>query len=261
MRCNNYITWAVLARICKERTGKVKVSWIRGHNGNEWNEKADIAAKNAHQAGESPWQVDPSAQSEFRYSVEMAGETLECDTRHVLKMQTARRWHQRWRAQKRTKKSVPDYDSVDWLGTLSNIHNNNPVHTFYSSQKDTHLRSHRIKKAHGMLPTMDVLHVRRPDLYPDSLCRLCNSATKDNEHVWICPKMRQVQDQMREDGLQLVDHWGRHATAAYNKNRLKQWAKKQIGLSPRPYHWSPVLPSQCKSSLSKVVAWPPTDAT
>ncbi|KAF8921741.1 hypothetical protein EDD21DRAFT_355602 [Dissophora ornata] len=206
MRCNNYMTWAILARICKERTMKVKVSWIRGHNGREWNEKADIAANGAYQAGDSPWQVDPSAQSNFRYSAEMAGETLECDIRHVLKMQTTRRWHQRWKAQERTKKSVPDYDSVDWLGTLSNTHNNNPVHTFYSSQKDTHLRSHRIKKAHVMLPTMDVLRVRRLDLYPDCKCRLYNSATEDNEHVWIHPKMKQVQDQLREDGLQLVDY-------------------------------------------------------
>ncbi|KAI8595809.1 hypothetical protein EDD21DRAFT_390158, partial [Dissophora ornata] len=75
MRCNNAITWAVVARLYRERTGIATVEWVRGHAGNEWNEKADTAAKQGHLEGD-PWKVDPSAQEDFRYSAEMAGEML-----------------------------------------------------------------------------------------------------------------------------------------------------------------------------------------
>ena len=183
LRCDYAMEWSVVARICRERTGATVVEWVQGHNGNTWNEKADTAAKAAQSQAGTAWEVDTTAQDEIKYMVTMAGTTLDQDTRHVLKMQTTRRWHQEWRALKRTKRSIQDYKGIDWLGTLSIIHSNKPIHTFFSSQQDTRLRSHRIKNIHGMLPTMDTLHTRRPDLYEDEKYRRCNDTVEDNEHI------------------------------------------------------------------------------
>ncbi|KAF9103235.1 hypothetical protein BGX30_009203, partial [Mortierella sp. GBA39] len=148
--------------------------------GDKWNEKADLAAKEAQTEKGVAWAVDAAAQDDIKYVVTMAGVQVDCDTRRLLKMQTTRRWHQDWRARKRTKRSIPDYKGTYWLAILSNIHNNKPVNTFFSSQQDTRLCSHRIKKVHGMLPTMNILHARRPDLYHDDRCRACEQETEDN---------------------------------------------------------------------------------
>ncbi|KAG0076418.1 hypothetical protein BGZ90_008717 [Linnemannia elongata] len=148
----------------------------------------------------------------------MAGVTLNQNTRHVFKMQTTGRWHQEWRALKRTKSSIQDYKGTNWLGTLSTIHSN----ALFSPQKDTRLRSHRIKKIHGMMPIMGALHARRPDLYKDDLCRQCGLETEDNENVLTCPESRETHEELWEDALDPVDGWGGVATRHFNKQRQKQ---------------------------------------
>ncbi len=145
LRSNNYLEWGVTHRICTERLGTTDVEWVRGHNNNYWNERADVEAKAAQRDPGTPWTVDITAQEDVRYVVQLRDTTLEGDARTVLKMQTTRHWHQRWRAQKRTKSNIPDYDNVDWPGTLAIVHDNKAVNTFFSSQNDTRARTHRIK--------------------------------------------------------------------------------------------------------------------
>lgn len=72
------------------------VLWVAGHNGDDWNEKADKAAKATHRTEEQAERVDEQAQSTVRYTAQMDGVTLERDARTVLKQQTTRRWHQKW---------------------------------------------------------------------------------------------------------------------------------------------------------------------
>ncbi|KAG0196505.1 hypothetical protein BGX33_001571, partial [Mortierella sp. NVP41] len=84
IRCNNYMDWSALATICQERTGLTQVSWVPGHSGEEWNEKADRAAKDAQMTTDKTWTVDEHAQSEIRYTAQLDGTTLECDARTAL---------------------------------------------------------------------------------------------------------------------------------------------------------------------------------
>ncbi|KAF9973060.1 hypothetical protein BGZ75_001281 [Mortierella antarctica] len=255
LRSNNYLEWGVVHRICSERTGNTKVEWVRGHNDDYWNERADVEAKAAQRDPGTAWTVDITAQEEARYAVQLRGITLECDTRNVLKMQTTRRWHQRWRAQKRTKNNIPDYDKVDWPGTLAIAHDNKAVNTFFSSQNDTRARTHRIKKLHGMLPTMDVMRQRRPDLYPDNKCRICTTHVEDNEHVWICPATRAEQDVMWKEATDRIHQWGRTATATYNRERKKQWEKKG-GRRPTTRTWYKPILQNCILALKQLIQWP-----
>lgn len=115
--------------------------------------------------------MDRTSKVDIEYSVTMAGVLLDQDTTHVLKTQSTRCWHQEWKALKRTKRSTHDYEGTDWLGTLSTIQSNKPSTRFSAYKLGTPLRSHRVKKGPGMLPTMDALCAKRPDLYKDDLCR------------------------------------------------------------------------------------------
>ncbi|KAK3836656.1 MAG: hypothetical protein JOS17DRAFT_734820 [Linnemannia elongata] len=257
LRCDYAVEWAIVARICSERTGSTTVEWVKGHSGDRWNAEADKAAKEAHSAVGKAWEVNAEDQDDLRYTATMAGTTLEIDTRQALKMQTTRRWHQAWRSLKRHKGPIQDYDSTDWLGTLAIIHSNKPVHTFFSSQQDTRLRSHRIKKIHGMLPTMDVLHARRPDLYKDDQCRQCHATTEDNEHIWLCPEGKEAHDEIWKDRLGRIDFWGAVATRHYNRERMKR--RKEGETRPKEIVWVAASVKACREALRRIVQWPSTE--
>lgn len=182
----------------------------------------------------------------------MDGVTLERDARTVLKQQTTRRWHQKWRAQGRTKQCIPDYDRVDWKTTLAVWHNNNPVYCFYSSQKDTKLRTYRTKKIHSMLPSMNALHVCRSDLYRDKRCRVCESEVEDNEHVWTCEASRQTREDIMKDAYAKIDKWGR-ATTAYNaeqRDKIQGQAISEIRTCTSEH------PQKCARVVDQLTGWP-----
>ncbi|OAQ24830.1 hypothetical protein K457DRAFT_1898669, partial [Linnemannia elongata AG-77] len=37
LRCDYAVEWAIVARICSERTGSTSVEWVKGHRGDKWN--------------------------------------------------------------------------------------------------------------------------------------------------------------------------------------------------------------------------------
>ncbi|KAF8944536.1 hypothetical protein BGZ46_006231, partial [Entomortierella lignicola] len=160
--------WAVIHDVVQERTGKVEVAWVRGHSINKGNNLADTVATQAVRQATKPWQVDLGMQQDIHYFARCHDNLVEMDLRQFLKQQTTIRRHQAWTTQRRVKRSIPNMDDIEWRSTLAHIHDGQPVHTFFSSAKDTRHRTHRMKKLHTMLPTMNIMHARHPDIYPNS---------------------------------------------------------------------------------------------
>ncbi|KAK3827389.1 MAG: hypothetical protein J3R72DRAFT_517314 [Linnemannia gamsii] len=69
---------------------------------------------------------------------------------------------------------------VTMAGEMRGI--NQLVNTFFSLQQETRLRSYRIEKVHGMLPTIDILYARCPDLCKDDNA---DSADKEAKHQQV----------------------------------------------------------------------------
>ncbi|KAK3804690.1 MAG: hypothetical protein JOS17DRAFT_808760 [Linnemannia elongata] len=59
LRCDYAVEWAIVARICSERTGSTTVEWVKGHSSDRWNAEADKAAKEAHSAVGKAWEASP----------------------------------------------------------------------------------------------------------------------------------------------------------------------------------------------------------
>ncbi|OAQ22724.1 hypothetical protein K457DRAFT_1911505 [Linnemannia elongata AG-77] len=91
LRCDYAVEWAIVSRICSERTGSTTFEWVKGHRGDKWNMAADKAAKEAQEVVGKEWEARAEEQDDLRYTAKMAGTTLEIDTRQTLKMQTTRR--------------------------------------------------------------------------------------------------------------------------------------------------------------------------
>ncbi|KAF9195179.1 hypothetical protein BGZ51_004607, partial [Haplosporangium sp. Z 767] len=213
LRSNFAGLWAVVHQVVQDRPGAVEVVWVRGHKDNLGNNLADAVAKSAAQEATTPWHVDLSAQQEIAHSARFQGTLVETDLRQLLKQQTTIRRHQAWTSQRRTKRAFVDLDDVEWRSTLSHVHNKRSVHSFWSNAKDTRQRAHRIKKLHGMLPTLNSMRARHPDLYDDCTCCVCDIQDEDNHHVWNCSANDHTDKSIWRDALQRINGWGRRATA------------------------------------------------
>ena len=216
-RSNYAGMWAALHQVVEERLGKVEVQWVRGHAENVGNNMADMVATSAVRADTAPWSVDLSMQQDITKVAYCQNTMVEMDLRQLLKQQTTIRRHQAWTTQRRTKRALQDLDDIEWRSTLSHVHSKRAVHTFFSSAQDTRNRTHGTKKLHGMLPTMNVIHARHPDLYPDQVCCVCEIQDEDNAHIWQCSANPNVHSEIREEGLARIDGWGKTATSKYNK--------------------------------------------
>jgi hypothetical protein len=120
---------------------------------------------------------------------------VEDDLRQVLKLQTAARNYQHWAAQNRTKEFVPNLEEVEWRSTLEILHGGNMPRRLFTSPADCSKRAHRIKKLHGMLPTLEQMKQRKPELYLDSRCKVCNQQTETFRHIWVCEMTMETQRQ------------------------------------------------------------------
>jgi ribonuclease HI len=244
LRSNYAGHWAVLHKMVQDRGGTVKVRWVRGHRDNVGNNLADKVATTAVKEDTVPWMVDLSSQQDIRHFAHCHSTRVEVDLRQVLKQQTTIRRHQAWTTQRRVKRAIPDLDDVEWRSTLGHVHDNKSVYTFYSNAKDTSQRTHHMKKLHGMLPTLNVMRARHPDLYQDSICCVCEAQEEDNGHVWTCHETAGIQKDIWEEGLRQIDIWGQAATIKHNKDARKRY-ERDIGKgkpntqAPTPIMWVP----------------------
>ena len=200
-------------------TKSVVVEWVRGHNQDPGNELADTVAKEAAHSDTAPWAVDLTGQEDIRTLASCHGGLVEIDLRQLLKQQTTIRHHQAWTTQRRVKRAIPHLDDVEWRSTLAHVHDRRAVFTFFSNSGDTHRRSHHVKKLHGMLPTLNSMQARHPDMYPHCVCRLCEVEDEDNHHIWNCPAAATTITDIWKAALAKMDAWGNQATNRYNKAR------------------------------------------
>ena len=239
--------WAVLWQVVESRPGRVDVVWVKGHSNVHGNELADQAAKVAAQSGSVPLMVDLTQQTDITTFAHCYGGLVEIDLRQLLKQQSTIRHHQAWTSQRRVKRAIPDIDDVEWNSTLAYVHDRHAVFTFYSNSKDSHQRTHHIKKLHGMLPTLNSMQARKPNLYPTCVCRRCELEKEDNEHVWKCPLAAETTTEIWKEAMGKINEWGVQATNSYNAARKREHKRavdrgRQVP-RPVPIHW-----------------WPPSDA-
>ena len=217
---------------------------------------ADGVATTTARSDSIPWTVDYGQQDDIQFVARLQGSFVDSDLRSTMKQQTVNRRHQAWTTQKRIKRAIPDLEDVEWRSTLAIIHHKRPVHTFFSSRKDTFSRSHHVKKLHGMLPTLNVMQSRHPYLYQDCVCRVCEEELEDNAHVWDCSATMDTQQEIWAEALDKVDAWGSTATRSADKLRQdnfdKDVARGRPGASRPPrLHWQcPSTPSLWRSLAS-----------
>ncbi|KAF9176981.1 hypothetical protein BGZ51_009331, partial [Haplosporangium sp. Z 767] len=215
--------WDIIHHAFMDQGRKATVKWVKGHSGNKGNEAADKEARAAQERNTEHWAICQETHVGLRCNIGYMGLPAEDDIRKMLKLQAAVRMHQTWMNQQRTQKYIGDVDSVAWAPTLRIIHNNNPPGRAYTSRKDCALRAHRIKKMHGMLPTLQAMARRKPGLYPSTLCRRCEQETETVEHLWECADTMEMQMEAWKQAIEMTNEDGLRAWRKYHK----EWKEEQ----------------------------------
>ncbi|KAG9063459.1 hypothetical protein KI688_004343 [Linnemannia hyalina] len=127
----------------------------------------------------------------------------------------------RGRGGKRVKRVISDIDDVEWTSALAYVHDRHAVFTFYSTSKNSHQWIHHIKKLHGILPTLNSMQARKPNLYPTCVCRRCELEKEDNDHVWKCPLAAETTTEIWKEAMGKINEWGVQATNSYNAARKR----------------------------------------
>ncbi|KAF9148174.1 hypothetical protein BGX20_006429, partial [Mortierella sp. AD010] len=138
----------------------------------------------------------------------------------------------------KSKKGNPKYVMISSSARLSHMFMIGDLYTRSLAVPRTRdKRTHHVKKLHGMLPTMNIMHARHPDLYPDSVCRVCNvqQSCVDMSRDW-----EMKHPKTWEEALTYVDGCGRAATTSYNKERQQQYERDLRNGKPRVKKPTPV---------------------
>lgn len=236
------VWWVAIWKAYVDQGKRVTVTWVRGHAGQAGNEGADRAAKAAHDNGAREWDLNLEATCGAMSYASFLGTVAEDDLRTIVKRQGVIRHNVRWRNQNRTKASIRNFDDVDWRATLGIIHDNNFPGSRFTSVSDCRRRAHRMKKLHGMLPTLSVLHERRPDLYRNPLCRRCLLDVEDQTHLWHCRETVDAQWEGWNEVMEKLNDIGERACSRaktkWKERKEKAEAEGKRYLAPSPKFFS-----------------------
>ncbi|KAF9146069.1 hypothetical protein BGX20_006881, partial [Mortierella sp. AD010] len=221
---------------------KVRVEWVKGHAASQGNIAADRAAQLGHNTG--LWQLNSNEHSDLICHARFGNTVIEDDLRRFIKRQSAVRINTQWVNQNRTKENVRNWKAVDWKATLNIVHNGNTPRGLFTSMSDCRKRAHRIKKLHGMLPTLVYMKHWRPDLYNTDICRVCEMDREDTQHLWRCAMTLEKQLQGWEKAVKDINSDGKRAWA---KERSKWLEARRIAME----RGMPV-PSQGEPKFSEV---------
>ncbi|KAF9897455.1 hypothetical protein BX616_005561, partial [Lobosporangium transversale] len=221
LRSKYAVWWAAISRALFKQGGKVTVKWVKGHAGNRGNIRADQAAKDAHFS--EMWTIKVLEHNDLRCHAIFENEVVEDDLRHLLKLQSAVRTHYLWASQNRVRNYIADWREVEWKASLHILHDGNTPRGLFTSPADCHKRAHRIKKVHGMLPTLTYMRQWRPDLYETDICRMCEQEQEDIEHLWRCPMTLDEQLKGWKQAIELITKDGKRALV----KEKKLWEDKQ----------------------------------
>ncbi|KAJ2812694.1 hypothetical protein H4S07_001222 [Coemansia furcata] len=198
-----YVAQFFVPRI-RQRTADLRLRWIPGHKGNEGNEAADKAAKDAQRQRQGWWTFRLGAPREQPFWVCAGNSIAPYKTGGIVKRQ-----EEAWAATHlvrhvRLANSDADIREADLKELLEALNWSaaNPNGTWtrknswcLTNTRDSNLRSFVLGAIFGVLPVAEREWAWYPQAYQEpewKMCPCCNREIETQEHYFVCAASRQI---------------------------------------------------------------------
>ena len=168
---------------------------MKAHAGDEYNEKADKAAK-AGKMADTNTRFCRYYSDRICFALTHRDEIVDENPRSYCKSITQNIMRAAWINHHTSDKlfNASKTNQIDWKMEKKIIHPDGSIRTGYTSRLTADIRSYIIKSITGTLPTMAKLESKWA-IYESDKCPNCEEARETDEHLWTCDKTKhQVTD-------------------------------------------------------------------
>ena len=199
----NKFLWTALRETIIYNELQVTFVKVPSHSNNLYNDMADKLAKSARYSS-NVLSLDVSNFTTLQVIPVWKKIQISTHLRHFISDLSRNTGFERWfNLHRNTKYRKLE---VDWHSTFQALDNDEPRSStsFLASSK----KKSRVKYLIEELPTIEHMKKRRPDLYNNWLCPNCESQQETFSHVWLCPSVSHVMNQIiiasKQDIVRLI---------------------------------------------------------
>jgi ribonuclease HI len=221
MKEKNWLLWARIIDTIQKKHISVRLSKIKAHSGNKFNEIADKLAKEGKEEEEITWNEPFSA---LWKAIPIWNEIpIEISLRDFIKEYNKKEILINWTTQNRIQKiwsqEIHEQKNIKWNLVWERIRAGNSLNT---SIKQNRERTFGIKMLHNELPTLDNLEKRRPDIYyRKTTCVICKEEKETLDHLLSCKSTEETRKQIwNSTTKKIIEKWiPRHQSKETQINR------------------------------------------
>src|ERR1043165_8907531 len=186
MKETDNLLWTILREVLQINNITLTFQKVRAHSGDFYNEKVDKLFKAAHNNQDINILIVNASQFDtMNVLPKWKKFNIETNFRKFIAQLSCNTGFEEWFNLNRNTK-YRDLN-VDWQSTFYILNDDETTSTtsFASSWR----KKSRVKYLIEELPTVKHVKKRRPDLYQNWLCPLCDLSKETFNHVWLCPKV------------------------------------------------------------------------
>jgi ribonuclease HI len=194
-KAHNRILATTIIEILRKKNIQYRLTKVKSHTGNRGNDRADSLAR-ISLAKEDRDDITFNLKNSTSNKVLIRWNQKELDVpvSTLVKKIANKKWTSKWRAQNRTNTWLSNKKcyEINWDLTFKTLHPSQITNT-HTDFQDSVDRSFRHKTYFKELPTLNQLHIRRPDLYKIPTCITCGKTKEDDLHPFTC-NPKNIQD-------------------------------------------------------------------
>jgi hypothetical protein len=191
MKKPNWQLWSRLISIVNKKGLHLKLTKVKAHSKDAFNNQVDQLAKSAKEELEIQW--EPLSKTIPITVPEWNRIPIDISTRAFLKDYNEREVLMQWisqnRIQQKWKEEIQNPEKFDWKGLWDYSKGEGSLTTSIKTAKS---RTFKAKLIHNELPTMDTLTKRGALETSNSLCVFCQLQEETIDHLLTCKKVQEI---------------------------------------------------------------------
>ena len=187
-KIKNWSIWIKIKEAIQSKELKVKLTKVKAHEGDYFNERADQLAK---EALNSPALIIKDREASSISVVPLWNNIIiDIPIREFVKEINKKAINKRWTEQRRNTRLFNQEILEEELYEWKMFWEKQNKKKFITSPQDSKKKAFWIKLAQNELPTLDNLATRRPKIYRNlQTCLLCTEENETLEHLFNCPTL------------------------------------------------------------------------